>query len=242
MFLSRAVARWTSLTQFSGDAYLQSMMGHGLKASSQNELVEKLKSRGFLNGVPDVVYTAFADTDRARFLPPGAKDVYLNTPQSIGTHFMSTPQLHAQIISLLSSRLGLGRLACEIGAGTGYLPAVFAKSKCSRVYAVEKDLDLLSKCRINLEQDDNVVVAETLPQDNVVDALYVSPYFDSFNDLESFIETVRLSQDAIVVASILDEQSITGPIKDQQLLSLERDDGVWTKTPLFRTLCEPLVR
>jgi len=71
--------------------------------------------------------------------------------------------------------------------------------------------------------------------------LYVSPYFDSEIKLDSFLASLEFAQDAVVVASVIDEASMLGPIKDQQLLVLERENGQWIKVPLFRTLCEPLV-
>jgi hypothetical protein len=239
MFLSRSVTRWA--TQFAGDAYLQSMMGHGLRASSQLELVEKLKSRGFLTDVPHFVYKAFSDTDRACFVANKTDDIYANTPQKIGNHFMSTPQLHAQILSLLAARLGPGKTACEVGAGTGYLPAVFSRSQCSRVFAIENDPALLAACKLNLAIHENLLVSNTVPRETTMDALYVSPYFDSEIKLDSFLASLEFAQDAVVVASVIDEASMLGPIKDQQLLVLERENGQWIKVPLFRTLCEPLV-
>ena len=72
--------------------------------------------------------------------------MYSNNPQKIfgSNHNMSTPQLHAQVLSLLGDRIGPGKVACEIGAGSGYLPTVFARAGCRQVYAIEKDSDLLS--------------------------------------------------------------------------------------------------
>jgi len=217
------------------------MMGHGLRASSQLELVDKLIARGFLSNVPPVVETAFRETDRASFLPHGVPDVYCNMPQKIGrNHFMSTPQLHAQVVSLLTSRLGPNRVVAEIGAGTGYLPGVFARCGCLKVFAVEKDQELLENCRKNLDTFPNVLVSESVPLNVSLDALYVAPCCEGYDELLKLLESMKWSDDAVVVAPVIDEASFIGPIKDQQMLLLQRKKDSWEKTQLFRTLCEPL--
>jgi len=231
---------WTKLTQFTGDAYLESMMGNGLIAASQSELVDKLKNRGFLTNVPSHVEQAFRDTDRASFSPNKPSDVYCNTPLKIGGHFMSTPQLHAQVLSLVGTRLGPGRVACEIGAGTGYLPAVFSRSGCEQVLGVENDPELVEICVKNTKSFHNVEIANFVTPNVVVDAMYAAPYFSSFDALKKFLGEVKWSEDAVVVASVADESSMKGPIMDQQMVLMERNKDLWIKTKLFRTLCEPM--
>jgi precorrin-6B methylase 2 len=217
------------------------MMGHGLRASSQSELVDKLIARGFLSNVPPVVETAFRETDRAPFLPRGVQDIYCNLPQEIGSkHFMSTPQLHAQVLSLLASRLGPNGAVGEIGAGTGYLPGLLSRCGCLQVFAIEKDQELLDKCRKNLDSFPNVLVSHSIPPNVSLDALYVAPFLEGYDDLLKLLEPIKWSEDAVVVASVIDESSFIGPIKDQQMLLLRRRENSWEKTQLFRTLCEPL--
>ena len=228
----------TKLTQFTGDAYLQSMMGHGLRANSQSELVDKLITRGFLHGVSACVEKAFRRTDSASFLPKSASDVYSNNPQKIfgSNHYMSTPQLHAQVLSLLGDRIGPGKVACEIGAGSGYLPTVFARAGCRQVYAIEKDSDLLSMCEEKLSFLSQVVVASELRQTAPIDALYIAPYMNGFDQLNELLERIDFSNDALVLVPVKDGEM--GVIQDQQMMLLERKANIWTKTSLFRTLCE----
>ena len=226
------------MTQFTGESYLQSMMGHGLRAASQAELVEKLVSRGFLVA-PEEIITTFRNVDRAKFLPASATDEYSNAPQKlVESHFMSTPQLHSQIISLLASRLGPGRIASEIGCGSGYLPAVMATMECDSVVAVERDPELLEISRKNLKTLPNVKVSDNIPPGTVLDALYISAYFASESALDSFLSHISFSADAVVVASVKDLSD--GPLCDQQLVLLERSMSGWSRTNLFRVLCELL--
>lgn len=226
------------MTQFTGESYLQSMMGHGLRAASQAELVDKLVDRGFLVASEEFI-SRFRDLDRAKFLPTNATDVYSNAPQKlVNNHFMSTPQLHAQIISLLASRLGPGRIASEIGCGSGYLPAVMATVGCDSVVAVERDPELLEILRKNSQPFSNVKVSDNIPPGTVLDALYIAPYFASESALDSFVSNISFSADAVVVASVKDMPD--GPLSDQQLVLLERSVSGWTRSDLLRVLCEPL--
>ena len=229
---------WKNLTQFTGDSYLQSMMGHGLNAKSQSELVDKLVSRGFLQ-LPEPKWIDVLKTvDRARFITGDIQDVYSNRPiQLSGGHAMSTPQFHAQILSLLSPRLGPGRTAAEIGCGTGYLPACMASLRCTSVYAIETDPKLHADARNNLSSYFSVLVSTDLPQNIQFDAIYISPFLKSFAGLERLISSWQFTDDAVVVAPVQDQPDGL----DQQLVLLERGSNKsWTRTDLFRVMCEPL--
>lgn len=204
-------------------------MGHGLAAKTHAELVDKLVNRGFLT-----VGVEFTDklktVDRSRFLPPGTKNPYANEPVPIAkNHCMSTPQFHAQIISLLAPRLGPGRNALEIGCGSGFLPAVFKAFGCDVVVGTERDESLLDSARRNLAGC-GVEVCETIPKNIVFDALYISPSVPSREDLDTLLSEIRLSEDAIVVAPIGDD-----------LVVLDKCESGWEMTPLFKTQCEPMI-
>ena len=231
-------SEWLTRTQFTGDCFLQSMMGHGLTSKSNGELVDKLVGRGFLVvSNPDVI-TAIKSVDRAAFLPIPTQShpVYSNNPQRISKHhYMSTPQLHAQVISLLSARLGPGNTAMEIGCGTGFLPAVFSALRCTHVYGIENDAELL-KDALRLSEGTNVQVADILPKEAIFDAVYVAPYFDSFQSFEEFLASLRFNDDAVCVAPVQTDKARV----DQQLVLMTRDSGVWKQTDLFTVLCEPL--
>lgn len=227
------MARWTKLTQFTGDPYLQSMMGHGLKAASQAELTEKLVTRGFLV-CPPHVQAAFASVDRKLFCQ--AEDPYSNKPVKISKHHaMSTPQFHAQIISLLSPALGPGRVAGEVGAGSGYLPAVMTAAGCETVVACESDPDLRDICHANLPS--SVRISLELPSAGLVyDALYVAPYFESRASMLGFLRRFAFSEDACAVASFGDSG-----IGGQQLCLLEKHvEKEWHIHDLFRVMGEAM--
>ena len=231
---------WTKITQFSGDCYLQSMMGHGLRANTNAELVDKLVARGFLVAGEKAV-ERIKTVDRAKFLSPDIQStnaVYSNNPHKISAanHFMSTPQLHAQIISLMLSKLGPGRTAMEIGCGSGFLPAVFRALGCDTVIGVETDVSLLSMAKERLTET-GIIFTDKGPNDILFDAVYVAPYFASFQLFEDFINSLKFTEDAVCVAAVqLDEARM-----DQQLILMERSQDGWKRTDLFTVLCEPLV-
>ncbi|KAF4707015.1 hypothetical protein FOZ62_019672, partial [Perkinsus olseni] len=139
----------------------QSMLGYGIRASTQGELIEQLKQRGFIRnskvseamsqwakkglGNPRVMLVALGGSayhfivDRARFLPRGATDPYGNTPVKVSEgSSISTPQLHAQVLQLLSPALdsdAAPRSFLDFGCGTGYLASVAAEMGIDRVIA-----------------------------------------------------------------------------------------------------------
>jgi protein-L-isoaspartate O-methyltransferase len=215
------------------------MMGHGLEASNQIQLVEKLVQRGFLNTKNFSVIDAFKSIDRAKYLPSNTQNIYSNRPQplcSTSQSSMSTPQLHAQVLSLLSPRLEKGRTACEIGCGTGYLPAIFEAAGCDQVLAIESNLSLFQQARENLS-----IIHTTIDglREYAIDALYIAPYLESHQELMDLLERhLTMSTDAIVVAAVQDHPAGL----DQQLVLLERCGHNWSTTDLFRVMCEPMVR
>lgn len=229
------MAHWKKLTQFTGDAYFQSMMGHGLRARSQAELSSKLHQRGFLVG-PDYVIEAYNAVDRKAFCADSTPEPYSNAPAKISnTHSMSTPQLHAQIISLLAPRLGPEKVAAEVGAGSGYLPAVFAAAGCRAVFACEAESALRELCRKRLGA--SVRVVEELPHDHSYDAIYVSPSFQTQDAMLEFLNSYQYSNNALAVAAY-GEQGLGG----QQLCLLERTDNAkWQVHELFRVMGEAMM-
>lgn len=229
--------QWTTLTQFTGDSYLQSMIGHGLKAASQSELVDKLIARGFLVAENPSFVHKVKEVDRAKFLK-NRDNPYSNTPVSLGNgHAMSTPHFHAQIISLLSAKLGPGRIAVELGCGSGYIPAVMASVGCEKVFAVEQDAQILEQARHNLQPYQNIVVTDSVPEDVKIDAIYISPFLPSTDTLMEMLNGLSLAYDAVVVASVKDHPEAI----DQILVLLENEPNGWKRTDLFRVMCEPLV-
>ena len=214
-------------------------MGHGLKASSNSELIDKMVQRGFL--VPSDLYfiEKVKSVDRCLFAPRlDPANIYDNSPVRFSRSAkscMSTPQLHAQILSLLSSRLCPGRTAMEIGCGTGYLPAVMGALGCDKVFAIENDPDLLESARYYFRKSDSIVVQRDVPTEIRFDAVYVSPYFSSLELLDHFLSRDIFSSDAVVVAVYQDNQSHA----DQQLVYIQRkSQSQWEKQKLFRVLCE----
>jgi hypothetical protein len=229
MLLSRVLRHtdWTKVTQFTGDAYLQSMMGHGLRATSQSDLTDKLLSRGFLALADSEQVAAFRAVDRSRFLPTGTVNPHNNEPKRLsGSHSMSTPQFHAQVLSVMSRFVGPGRTVAEIGCGSGYLPAVLSEMGCDRVIAVEREEGLLETARKNLVDRPNVTVTDSLPTDLHYDALLISPFL---TDLKAITDRYRSSR--LVFALRQAETDI-----DQQLFLMTHGQSI----PLFRVCCEPL--
>ena len=237
--ISRKISRWSQLTQFTGDSYFQAMMGHGLVASDNSELIDKLAQRGFLVAPNPQFIDLVKSVDRAKFMPLyDSSQQLLNKPvlYPSSKNSMSTPQFHAQIISLLACNLGPGKKALEIGCGSGYLPAIMHALRCQYVCAIERNIALLEVARKNLHGNRNCHVNHTVPDGVRFDAVYVSPYFTSEENFGRFLSAGYFSDDCVMVAAYQESPAHV----DQQLVCSRRNGNQWDVEKLFRVACEPL--
>lgn len=91
---------------------------------------------------------AFAEVDRAGFVPPGASDVYRDRPVSIPEgQTTSQPTLIARMIDALG--VGPDDRVLEVGTGLGYQTALLAKL-CREVVSMERWETLARLARANL--------------------------------------------------------------------------------------------
>lgn len=83
-------------------------------------------------------------------------DAYIDAPQPIGfNQTISAPHMHATCAELLEAQLQAGNTALDVGSGSGYLSAVFAKmvGPTGRVVGVELVPQLVSRSQETLERD-----------------------------------------------------------------------------------------
>ncbi|KAG0583137.1 hypothetical protein M758_3G113800 [Ceratodon purpureus] len=88
------------------------------------DLVSTLQKNGRITS--QKVADAMDQIDRGIFVPPGEPS-YMDHPVPIGYNAtISAPHMHAICLELLKDHLQPGMHALDIGAGTGYLTAIFA--------------------------------------------------------------------------------------------------------------------
>ncbi|CAK5046587.1 unnamed protein product [Meloidogyne enterolobii] len=107
------------------------LMGNGALSNSRNssnrgsqrKLVENLRRNNFVT--KDRAISALLAVDRANFAPTRPYD---DTPQYIGYGAtISAPHMHAIALEYLVDVIGDGSHVLDIGSGSGYLSACFAK-------------------------------------------------------------------------------------------------------------------
>uniref|UniRef100_A0A336LQJ0 Protein-L-isoaspartate O-methyltransferase n=1 Tax=Culicoides sonorensis TaxID=179676 RepID=A0A336LQJ0_CULSO len=92
--------------------------------ANQRDLCNQLKDYGVIKS--DSVYNALANTDR-KFYTQTAYP-YVDSPQRIGYGAtISAPHMHAYALELLKDHLKPGSKVLDVGAGSGYLVAAFAR-------------------------------------------------------------------------------------------------------------------
>ena len=202
---------FSKLSSFRGDPFYQATIGHGLSSASHPELVDKLYRAGFI--VSERLKDAMLKVDRGRFIPPGiVLCPYLNEPVGIARssnlssrvfHSVSTPQFHAQQLSLIEENLGQGKVAIDVGTGTGYIAAVMAEMGCDAVVATEVDERMFEIAEKNLKGYENVKVEYRKVGDNIFpgvlnyDAIVVSPVISSVDHVVSHLNADGLASIAL---------------------------------------------
>ncbi|XP_018619620.1 l-isoaspartyl protein carboxyl methyltransferase, like isoform X2 [Scleropages formosus] len=116
------------------------------------ELVSRLRDHGVIKS--DRVFDAMLATDRGIY----SKDSpYADSPQSIGYHAtISAPHMHAHALEVLSDKLTEGASALDVGSGSGYLTACFARmvGPTGKVVGIEHIPELVEDSLRNVRADD----------------------------------------------------------------------------------------
>uniref|UniRef100_G3P1J6 Protein-L-isoaspartate(D-aspartate) O-methyltransferase n=1 Tax=Gasterosteus aculeatus aculeatus TaxID=481459 RepID=G3P1J6_GASAC len=116
------------------------------------ELIGRLRDHGVIRS--DRVFDAMLATDRGLY----AIDYpYADSPQSIGYRAtISAPHMHAHALELLSDKLTEGASALDVGSGSGYLTACFARmtGPSGKVVGIEHIDELVQMSIKNVQADD----------------------------------------------------------------------------------------
>ncbi|XP_013869575.1 l-isoaspartyl protein carboxyl methyltransferase, like isoform X1 [Austrofundulus limnaeus] len=116
------------------------------------ELINRLRDQGVIRN--DRVFEAMLATDRGLY----SRDYpYADSPQTIGYRAtISAPHMHAHALELLSDKLIDGATALDVGSGSGYLTACFARMTGSsgRAVGIEHIDELVQMAMKNVRADD----------------------------------------------------------------------------------------
>ncbi|KAG5857161.1 hypothetical protein ANANG_G00016180 [Anguilla anguilla] len=119
---------------------------------TNSELVSRLRDHGVIKS--DRVFDVMLATDRGMY----SKDYpYVDSPQSIGFKAtISAPHMHAHALEVLSDKLTEGASALDVGSGSGYLTACFARmvGPAGRVVGIEHIDELVQESLRNIRADD----------------------------------------------------------------------------------------
>ncbi|KAF5899578.1 protein-L-isoaspartate(D-aspartate) O-methyltransferase-like isoform X1, partial [Clarias magur] len=116
------------------------------------QLIRRLQEHGVIRS--DRVFEAMLATDRGIY----SKDYpYEDSPQSIGYKAtISAPHMHAHVLEILSDKLTEGASALDIGSGSGYLTACFARmvGPTGKVVGIDHIEELVRVSVRNVQADD----------------------------------------------------------------------------------------
>ncbi|KAG7328186.1 hypothetical protein KOW79_008130 [Hemibagrus wyckioides] len=112
----------------------------------------RLREHGVIRS--DRVFEAMLATDRGIY---SRDNPYDDSPQSIGYKAtISAPHMHAHALEVLSDKLTDGASALDVGSGSGYLTACFARmvGPTGKVVGIEHIEDLVRTSVKNVQADD----------------------------------------------------------------------------------------
>jgi len=121
---------------------------------SNLELVNNLRKNGVIKN--DAVYEAMKSTDRKLYVSDAPYD---DCPQRIGYNAtISAPHMHAWALEVLHDNLikGDNVTALDVGSGSGYLTACFARmiGEQGRAFGIDHIPELVNKSVGNIKHDD----------------------------------------------------------------------------------------
>ncbi|XP_075469523.1 protein-L-isoaspartate(D-aspartate) O-methyltransferase-like isoform X3 [Ascaphus truei] len=121
------------------------------------DLINNLRKNGVVRS--QRVYEVLLATDRAHYIKHFS---YMDSPQSIGYKAtISAPHMHAHALELLEDKLTEGARALDVGSGSGYLTACFARmvGLTGKVIGIEHIDQLVQESMQNIQQDDPTLIS-----------------------------------------------------------------------------------
>ena len=121
---------------------------------SNLDLINNLRSNGIIKSTS--VYDAMKQTDRKHYI---SYNPYNDSPQSIGYQAtISAPHMHAYALEILRDQLVSkeNARALDVGSGSGYLTACFARmmGENGKAFGIEHITELVNKSIDNVKKDD----------------------------------------------------------------------------------------
>ncbi|XP_053331109.1 protein-L-isoaspartate(D-aspartate) O-methyltransferase-like isoform X2 [Spea bombifrons] len=116
------------------------------------DLINNLHKNGVIRS--QRVYDILMATDRGHYIQ---NFPYMDSPQSIGYKAtISAPHMHAHALELLEDKLTEGAKVLDVGSGSGYLTACFARmvGSTGKVVGIEHIDHLVQDAIQNVQQDD----------------------------------------------------------------------------------------
>ena len=122
------------------------------------DLINNLRSNGVIK--TSAVFDAMKQTDRKHYV---SYNPYNDSPQSIGYQAtISAPHMHAYALEILHEKLIAKEdsTALDVGSGSGYLTACFARmmGENGKAYGIEHIAELVNKSIDNVNNDDPTLI------------------------------------------------------------------------------------
>ncbi|NWV67334.1 PIMT methyltransferase, partial [Malurus elegans] len=123
---------------------------------THSELVNNLYKKGIIKS--QRVFDVLLATDRGHYIKYFP---YMDSPQSIGESLWTKHPPHAHALELLKDQLVEGAKALDVGSGSGYLTACFARmiGPTGKAVGVEHIKELVYESIRNVQEDDPTLLS-----------------------------------------------------------------------------------
>ncbi|XP_068109488.1 protein-L-isoaspartate(D-aspartate) O-methyltransferase-like isoform X2 [Hyperolius riggenbachi] len=132
-------------------------MAWASSGKTHSDLVNNLHKNGVIRS--QRVLDIMLQTDRVHYIQ---NFPYMDSPQSIGYRAtISAPHMHAHALELLEDKLVEGATALDVGSGSGYLTACFARmvGPTGKVIGIDHIDQLVQDSMRNVQKDDPTLLS-----------------------------------------------------------------------------------
>jgi len=225
------------------DSVIQSRMAWRAVGSSNVDLINQLRTYGIVTS--NRVAEAMKKTDRLLYSKI-VDQAYHDAPHPIGYKAtISAPHMHAHCLEVLKDFLQPGAKVLDVGCGSGYLTACFARmvGKEGKVIGIDYIDPLVQMSMENVNKDDPTLLSDGIISLKVGDGWKGDPENAPFDCIHVGAAAESIPEALLSQLKKGGRMLIPVGTSEQHLLQVDKkEDGTVEQKPLMGVIYVPLVK